>query len=321
MRNFVVPQLFKCLSCLPLGAARAVGALVGHCMWLGRGRSRRITLKNIHACFPQLCAREVSKLAHQSLIETAKTGAEAGLIWRKPESWLKSRIVSVEGEELLRQELAKGCGLVALAPHLGNWEVIAPYLASIAPLTAMYQPVPIPALDEMILAGRSKIDIQMAPTNRKGVCMLLKALQRGEIVGILPDQHPKKDAGAEMANFFGHETLTMSLVHSLISRTQARAVALFAKRVPGGFSVIVLPADEAIYSDDPLVSVQGLNTSVENCVRLAPAQYQWEYNRFRFPKSHQLARERALLTASKIKKDTNENGATDACDAHQAKQN
>lgn len=291
MRNIIVPQLFKCLSWLPLNGARALGTLIGHAMWFTCTRGRRITLKNIRACFPQLSPKEVDKLAHQSLIETAKTAAEVSIIWRQPWSWLNSKIVAVEGEELLRAELAKGKGLLVLAPHLGNWEVVAPYLASIAPLTAMYQPLAIPAMDKIILAGRSKTNISMAPTNRKGVAMLLKALQQGNIVGILPDQLPKKDAGAEMATFFGHETLTMSLVHSLISRTQSRVVSVFAQRVEGGFKMIVLPADNAIYSDDPLVSVRGLNASVEHCVRLAPAQYQWEYNRFRLPKSHQLALE------------------------------
>jgi Kdo2-lipid IVA lauroyltransferase/acyltransferase len=291
MRNIIVPQIFKCLSRIPLSAARALGTVVGHCLWFTRTRSRRITLKNICACFPQLSSREVHKLAHESLIETAKTAAEVGLIWRHSWSWLNAKIIAVEGEELLRSELAKGRGLIALAPHLGNWEVIAPYLASVAPLTAMYQPLAIPTMDKLILTGRSKNNINMAPTNRKGVAMLLKALQQGNIVGILPDQLPKKDAGAELAIFFGQETLTMSLVHSLITRTQSCAIALFAKRVPGGFKIIILPADEAIYSEDPLTSVRGLNASVENCVHLAPAQYQWEYNRFRLPKSHQRARE------------------------------
>jgi KDO2-lipid IV(A) lauroyltransferase len=295
MRNTIVPQIFKCISYLPLNAARALGTIIGFCMYSAKGRAYRVTLKNVRACLPQLTANEIRVFTRTSLIETARTAAEASIIWRNSWAWLDARIIEVEGEEILRAELAKGRGLVALAPHLGNWEVIAPYLASIAPLTAMYQPLDIPAMDKLILAGRSKCNINMAPTNRKGVSMLLKALQQGKIVGILPDQLPGKDAGAEFAPFFGQETLTMSLVHSLIGRTHSPVIALFAKRVPGGFKVIVLPADEAIYSEELGVSLRGLNASVEHCVRLAPTQYQWEYNRFRFPKAHQLAREQKKL--------------------------
>jgi KDO2-lipid IV(A) lauroyltransferase len=306
MRNTLVPLIIKCLACLSLPAARAFGVVIGRYLWLAKGRSRRRTLKNIGSCLPHLSSHAVQILAQESLIETGKTAVEAPVIWRNTWEWLSYKIVEVEGEDILRAELAKGRGLVALAPHLGNWEVIAPYLASIAPLAAMYEPTPIPAIDELILSGRSKCNITMAPTNRKGVCILLKALQQGNIVGILPDQLPKKDAGSEFAPFFGHEVLTMTLVHSLISRTQSRAISLFAKRVPGGFKVIVLPADEAIYSDDVVQSVIGLNKSVENCVHLAPAQYQWEYNRFRFPKTHQDAREQKKFAfACKKNCDTN----------------
>ncbi len=298
MRNTLVPQIFKCLSVLPLAFARALGAVIGTCIWLKKGRSYRITLKNICVCFPHLSAHAAQTLTRESLIETAKTAAEVSIIWRNSWGWLQSKIIEVEGEELLRNELAQGRGLIALAPHLGNWEVIAPYLASIAPLTAMYQPVAIPAMDKLILAGRSKCNINMAPTNRKGVCMLLKALQQGNIVGILPDQLPKKDAGSEFAPFFGQQALTMSLVHSLLSRTESRVISLFAKRVPGGFKVIILPADAAIYSANEIQSITGLNASIESCVRLAPAQYQWEYNRFRFPKAHQNVREQKKFAFS-----------------------
>lgn len=275
---------------MPLSVARLLGVALGTCIYFTGNRACRLTVKNIRACFPQLTNQEVQTLSRESLIETAKTAAEVSIIWHNSWDWLQSKIVAVEGEDLLRAELAKGHGLIVLAPHLGNWEVVAPYLASIAPLTAMYQPAAIPAMDKLILSGRSKCNITMAPTNRKGVCMLLKTLQQGNIVGILPDQVPKKDAGSEFASFFGHEALTMSLVHSLIDRTQCRAISVFAMRVAGGFKIIVIPADEAIYDEDAVRSITGMNRSIESCVRLAPAQYQWEYNRFRFPRAHETAR-------------------------------
>ncbi|RYY76801.1 MAG: lipid A biosynthesis lauroyl acyltransferase [Gammaproteobacteria bacterium] len=298
MRNIIVPQVFKLLALLPLSVARALGVVIGTGMYFVKGRAHRVTQKNIRACFPDLSAQETRTLVRESLIETAKTATEASIVWRNSWEWLESKIVAVEGEDLMRAELAKGRGLIVLAPHLGNWEVVAPYLASIAPLTAMYQPMSIPAMDKLILSGRSKCNIDMAPTSRKGVLMLLKALQQGKIVGILPDQLPKKEAGAEFAPFFGQETLTMSLVHSLISRTQCPVVSVFAMRVPDGFKIIVLPADEMIYSEDVVASITGLNSSVERCVRLAPTQYQWEYNRFRFPKNYAAIREQKRNAAA-----------------------
>lgn len=286
MKNILVPGIFKIFGILPLSWARVIGSAVGAYTGLIKGRSYQITFKNLRNCLPDLTDAEIHQITLDSLKETGKTAIEAGLIWRNSWSWLKSKIVAVENEELLRSELAQGKGLLVLAPHLGNWEVVAPYLASIAPLTAMYQPAELPALDAMILKGRSKIDISMAPTNRKGVSMLLKALQKGTIVGILPDQVPEKGSGAEPAPFFGRPAMTMSLVHALVGRTQCRVVSVFAMRVPGGFKLITLPVAPEIYSEDSSESIAGLNLSVEACVRLALPQYQWEYNRFKSLPAH-----------------------------------
>lgn len=281
MTDWLVLRLIKLMAVLPLSVNRALGACVGQLLWLCNSRARQVTLKNLQLCFPELGDAQVRALARQSLMETSKTGAEAGAIWHRDYAWLQSKMVEVEGEELLRRELAVGKGLLVLAPHHGNWEVVAPYLANIAPLTAMYQPLKSAAMDKLILSGRSKLNISMAPTNRKGVMMLLKALKQGTIVGILPDQVPDRDAAGGVAPFFGQPALTIGLIHGLIQRTGCRVVSVFAQRVRGGFKMVVLDVDPAIHSENEITSLAGMNASVEACVRRAPTQYQWEYKRFR----------------------------------------
>lgn len=292
MKDQLAPILFKLLALLPLVALRALGSAVGLLMWLLNGRAAKVTRENIALCFPELAPAEQARLIRTSLQETAKTAMEAGAIWRNSWAWLQGKIVAMEGDEILRAKLAEGKGVLVLAPHHGNWEVVAPYLASVANLTAMYQPLDNPKMDELVLAGRSKLNITMAPTNRKGVMMLFKALQGGTIVGVLPDQVPAPESGGEIAPFFGQPALTMTLVQGLIQRTGCAVCSCYAERVAGGFKLVVIEADEQIYSADPVTSVTGLNASVEACVRRAPAQYQWEYKRFRrlpepYPKRYQ----------------------------------
>lgn len=292
MKDHLAPLIFKLLALLPLGALRGLGSAIGLSMWLLNGRAAKVTRENIALCFPELSPAEQARLARQSLQETAKTAMEAGAIWRHSWAWLQGRIVAMEGDEILRAKLAEGKGVLVLAPHHGNWEVVAPYLASVANLTAMYQPLDNPKMDELVLAGRSKLNITMAPTNRKGVMMLFKALQGGTIVGILPDQVPAPESGGEVAPFMGQPALTMTLVQGLIQRTGCAVCSCYAERVAGGFKMVVIEADAQIYSQDPLTSVTGLNASVAACVRRAPAQYQWEYKRFRrlpepYPKRYQ----------------------------------
>jgi KDO2-lipid IV(A) lauroyltransferase len=293
IKDHLAPLLVKAMALLPLGVLRALGHLMGNLVWWMNSRSAKITRINIALCFPELSPAEQTRLCKQSLRETAKTAMEAGAIWRNSWAWLDNKIVAKEGDDLLRSKLAAGKGVLVLAPHHGNWEVVAPYLASVANLTAMYQPLDNPEMDALVLAGRSKLNISMAPTNRKGVMMLFKALQGGTIVGILPDQVPAKDAGGEVAPFMGPPALTMTLVHGLIQRTGCAVCSCYAERVPGGFKIVVMEADPEIYSPEQHNSVAGLNASVEACVRRAPAQYQWEYKRFRrlppeYPKFYQI---------------------------------
>ena len=281
MKNSLLPFLFKCFALLPLSWVRFLGQQIGHLTWALNSRPAKITLRNIQLCFPDLSPFEQKKLAKQSLQETAKTALEAGAIWRNSWQWLENKIVAMEGDELLRAKVAAGKGVLVLAPHHGNWEVVAPYLASVAHLTAMYQPLENPEMDKLVLAGRSKLNISMAPTNRKGVMMLFKALQNGTIVGILPDQVPDKESGSQIAPFMNVPALTMTLVHGLIQRTGCAVCSCYAERVKSGFKIVVIEADPAIYNEDQLTSVTGLNASVAACVKRAPAQYQWEYKRFR----------------------------------------
>src|SRR5690606_19831187 len=121
---------------------------------------------------------------------------------------------------------------------------------------------------------------KLAPTNRRGVSQLLKALRAGEIVGILPDQVPDEGSG-ELAPFFKQPALTMTLVHGLITRTDCEVVMVYCERIEGGFSMVVRECHEGIRAKDQAQALAALNHSVEDCVRAIPAQYQWEYKRFR----------------------------------------
>ena len=55
----------------------------------------------------------------------------------------------------------------------------------------------------------------------------------------------------------------------------------YVERVSKGFKIVFQQPDANIYSDKEIDSLNGLNRSVENCVRNIPEQYQWEYKRFK----------------------------------------
>ena len=62
----------------------------------------------------------------------------------------------------------------------------------------------------------------------------------------------------------------------------AAVLMAFAERLPGakGFRIRLLPGPAAIADADTVKAAAALNASIESCIALAPAQYQWSYKRF-----------------------------------------
>lgn len=280
LKALFVTNVFRCLSCLPLSFARACGVLCGQAMLLSKSRGVKVTTRNIERCFPDLSASEQRMLIKKSVCETAKLVFEVPIIWGSNEAKLRYSIKAIHGEQYVRDALLVGKGLIILAPHHGNWEVLGRHLVSYAPVTNLYQPPKQAYLEGIIKKGRERSGANVVPTTTRGIAKLMASLRKGHISGILPDQVPDQGRG-EFASFFGQQAYTMSLLHGLIQRTECRVVVGIALRVNTGFELHFSPADEGIYSVDKQSSIAALNRSVEHCVNIDRSQYQWEYKRFR----------------------------------------
>ncbi|MFI2811079.1 MULTISPECIES: lysophospholipid acyltransferase family protein [Microbulbifer] len=269
----------KLVGRLPLRWSRRLGRVVGWLAVLTRGETLRLTRINLERCYPAMDARERERLARQSVVHTAMTGFEVATVWQQPWSRSEDQIIRVRNQQLLTDEVDEERGVLVLIPHIGNWEIFGMYLATLGPATALYAPPKLAALDPVIRGAREATGARLMPTDIRGVRALLKALKAGEIVMVLPDQEP--DSGGDFAPFFGRPALTMTLAHNLLQRTGCRCVFGFGKRVDDGFELVLLPAEQAIYSDEQKVSLAAMNRGVEACIGEAPEQYQWEYKRFR----------------------------------------
>ena len=267
---------------LSLKNAHRLGAFIGRILWMGDSRSTHATKDNIELCFPELSTEQQQKLIKQSLIETGKLFAEFGMVWEWPTEKALSQIRSVKGKEHLDAIAAKGKGVIVLAPHHGNWEMVGLYLSTLRPMAALYKPPKIKALETYMSGVRGRHGSELVPTNKRGVIRLFSILSNKGMVGILPDQVPGGNGGINVP-FMGVPANTIKLVSRLIGRTDCEVVSLCAIRLPNaeGFEMVFRPADPEIYSEDVETSVAALNRSVESCVRDHPEQYQWEYKRFK----------------------------------------
>ena len=151
MKNLVVYLgigLIRLVSLLPLPAAQGLGALIGKMLWFTD--ASRIAKINLRICYPNHSEAEIEQLAKDSLVALGKTFGEMGMSWMWPIPKVQKLITQVEGLEYLEKALADKQGIILIAPHLGNWEVLNHFFRQYLYMTVMYKPAKIAALDKFI---------------------------------------------------------------------------------------------------------------------------------------------------------------------------
>ena len=271
--------LLHLIGALPLGLARLLGKIAALVLLIVPNDIRRISKINLKIS-GHLSNKPSRTLLKETVESTLITALEMPLVWQHSNDWLNKKILHIENAQILQDALLSKRGVIAICPHIGNWEVFGRKLPQYGATTNLYQPPKYTAMEKLVRDGREKSGASLVPTNQRGIGALLKALKRGEIVGILPDQVPKNDSGL-FVDFFGAPAFTMTLVHSLIKKTQCKVVLGYALRHRNGFKIIFKAPPAAIYSDDKFESVRALSQLVEMSTEEAVAQYQWAYKRYK----------------------------------------
>lgn len=267
---------------LPLRGAQLLGRFLGMVGWVSKSQLRKITEINLKICFPELGDEQRERMARSSLRHTGQTMMEIPLIWEWPVERCLDLIREIEGEELLAEAKKDGRGLLLLAPHLGNWELTGLYFSSRYRMAALYSPPHIKEFEDYMIRVRGRMGSELVRGDRRGLARLISLLREGEVAGILPDQSPRGKGNA-YAPFFGMDVRTMTLVSKLLQKSGARPLMTYSERLKDGqgFRLVIRECEPGIADNDPVVATTALNLSIENCVREAPEQYQWEYKRMR----------------------------------------
>ena len=281
----LVKGFIKFLSWLPLGLARSLAIIFAYLNWWFPNESKRTIKANLKTAFPALNIKQRQFLVKQNLIATSQTFSELGAMWCWHKTKLLPLIKQVSGEEHLQAALAREKGVIFIAPHMGNWELIGPYLSASYPSTFLYRPPNVASIENFMVESRGRFGAELAPTDGRGVRKLMKALKSQQVTVILPDQDPGKTGGV-YAPFFDYPARTMTLLSKLKKQTDTSLVAVVMQRLSGlnaGYHLHFLSVPEEVGSQDVHIATEALNRVVEDCVRIAPEQYLWSYKRYRKP--------------------------------------
>ena len=270
--------LFRLFSVLPLWLAHGIGAILGWLAWLLSPTYRRRFLAN-------------SAQAGYTFDQIARAVGHAGrMVTELPRLWLKETAVqAIHGAEVVEAAWARGKGIVFLTPHLGCFELsvqgaASRWSAQHGPITILYRPAKQPWLAQMMLTARNRSGIEAVPTTLAGVRQMIKALRKGQAVGLLPDQVPPNGQGQRVP-FFGQPAYTMTLAARLALQTGATVVLARCERLSWGRGFVLhfedLPQPLATEMDGALLHI---NQAMEHLIRQCPQQYLWGYGRYNQPR-------------------------------------
>ncbi len=272
-------SLFKALAHWPLGALQAIGWVLGWVTFLASARYRRAFLAN------------AAQAGYRFADVRAAVGQTGCMTAELPRIWFGSAPPHCEWDNLppLDAAYARAQGVLLLTPHLGCFEVLAQalaqrYSAEHGPLTVLYRPARKAALADLEDSARSRPGLKAVPTNLSGVRDMIKALRRGQAVGLLPDQVPPDGLGV-WSPFFGRDAYTMTLAARLAQQTGAATLMVWSERLLWGRGYRLHCRELlAPLSSDLHTAVTQLNAEVERLIRECPQQYLWGYARYKQPR-------------------------------------
>ncbi|HAF45485.1 MAG: lipid A biosynthesis acyltransferase [Sideroxydans sp. GWF2_59_14] len=273
--------LFDALAYLPLSVLHRIGALFG---WLTYLFSKRYSFRlreNLQKAGLARSESETKELLHTNIREMGKGVMELPWVWRRPFDEVVASVKHCHGWEHFEAAQAQGKGVIVLTPHIGCFEVIGLYIAARTPITCMYRVPRWKFLDTLMHEGRERGQMKLAPTDLGGVRQLLKALKKGQVIGVLPDQVPGNGEG-EWVPFFGRPAYTMTLIGRLAEASGAGVVMCASERLPHGegYALHFTPLSFDANSSIP----RQMNTALEAVIRNHPEQYLWSYNRYKVPR-------------------------------------
>jgi KDO2-lipid IV(A) lauroyltransferase len=265
---------------LPLDLASDLGANLFGCLG-PMSRPNRTVVRNLQIAFPEKSDADVAELAKAHWRQFGRVLAEFPLvdrIMRDP-----ARVEVVHPERLAA--VAEGdAPAVLIGGHFANFEMMAAtVMRAGVRCHVSYRAMNNPHFEKRIRRNRARYGVTLlAAKGAEGSREMLRALGRGDAVGILADQ--KFNAGVA-APLFGVEahTATGPVVFALRFGVPMLPVSVQRLR-KARFRIIVhepiVLENTGQRTADIEAGVRRMNAFLEECIRARPAEWFWTHKRW-----------------------------------------
>ena len=195
------------------------------------------------------------------------------------------RYVRAKGLEKLDHALQKGKGVIALAGHVGNWELMGGYLVMKGyTVNVVGAPIYDSRLDDFVVNNRLQSGMKYIARG-SATREIIRALRRNEIVGLLIDQDTRHVDGV-FVDFFGKKAYTPVGPVILAMKTQAAIVPMAVHIQKDNTHLVEIDEElDLIFTDDEnynrIHNTQICSDAIEKFIRKYPTQWVWMHQRWK----------------------------------------
>jgi KDO2-lipid IV(A) lauroyltransferase len=243
---------------------------------------KKIILKNLEACFPELSDGDIKNLSLRYYRHISDLIVETLLLANLKNDDLK-RLVSYENVSLIQQLINQKKDIVLIASHYGNWEYLfqLPLVANCKVLAA-YSPVSNRYLDKKLKSTRSRFGIGLVPKSEWYRTALNRKDDKPTIFVTIADQRPPKSARSSV-NFFGRTTFIQQGAARIAIRRNCAVVYADVEKDGSNkykFTFRLITSDAVL--TDEIEIMKSYYQALETTIRRQPELWLWSHNRWKF---------------------------------------
>ena len=257
---------------------RPLGALLGLAALGLAGHERQVAAFQLNRAYRRLTGNRSAVMLRGIAVSLGRNVLEATALVKKG-AHLPDILFPDASRITLERALTAGRGVVFVTGHLGNWELMAAWLAERGyPIHTVVRSSYDDRFTRLIDAARQKRGIKTILRGAPGsAAAMLRALHSGAVLGFLIDQDT--DVPSVFVPFFGRRAKTPVGPAVLAARCGAPVViGTMHRRLDGCHTIHIEPCD---LDGDVESDTAAFTAALESRIRRHPSQWIWFHKRWR----------------------------------------
>ncbi len=230
--------------------------------------------------------KEIETILKQTYANQGRNMAEFLMIPHKDADWVNRKIVYNDPADVLKTELARGKGIVAVGAHIGNTELVCAWLGvNKLPMVTVVKAQRDALFTKFVMETRLKWGSELIFRDKGVKQECIHQLELNKIVGLVADQNAARNG--IFVDFFGKKAATVGGPAEIAMKHDLPVVPSFmtTRNPDNTLTLHILPPihmrNTGDWDADLKHNIQLYTTAIENFIRQYPSEYLWWHQRWK----------------------------------------